>query len=165
MANENNEQAQETANQPQFMLDNFYLKDLSFEAPNGVNFKEWKPDFKIDGFEITSNKFDNSPDGLDRYESQLKVSVHVKSEDKTAFIAEVHYAGIFTLHGFEQEQLNILLAITCPNMLFPYIRETISGVVIKGGFPPLLLPPPDFEGLYKQKIQEASKEAEKETTN
>ena len=166
MAEEKNQdkQANSAENQPQFLLETFHLKDLSFEAPNGINFKEWKPDLKIDGFEISSHKFENADkDALDRYESQLKVCIKVKSENKTAFIIEILYAGVFTIHGFDEEQLNILLAITCPNIVFPYLREAVSNVVTKGGFPALLLPPPNFEALYQQKMSEGEKE--KETVN
>ena len=76
-----------------------------------------------------------------------------KAGDKSAFLVELQQAGVFTLRGFTDENLGPMLGIYCPNVLFPYARESVAGLVSKGGFPQLLLEPVNFEALYSQHLQ------------
>ena len=85
----------------------------------------------------------------------ITVTVTSKLEDKTVFLVEVAQAGIFQVRNIPVENLDMILGVTCPNILFPYARETVSDVVIRAGFPPVLLNPINFEALYAQQRQQA----------
>lgn len=134
-----------------------YIKDLSFEAPSGMNvFQDgWKPKVGQD-LNTQINKVDD-----EHFEVILNMTVTVANqEDKTAFIVEVHQAGLFQITGIEGGQLQHLLSTMCPNMLFPYLRECIDSTAARGGFPPLMLPPINFEAVYAQAIAEAKEKKE-----
>lgn len=137
-------------NGPQFALQRIYTKDISFETPNSPSIftAEWKPDVNVDL--NTANSL--IQEGL--YEVALTVTVTAKVEDKTAYLAEVQQAGIFTLAGFGEKELSGMLHSYCPNMLFPYAREVISDLVTKGSFPQMLLAPINFDALYAQHMQQ-----------
>jgi preprotein translocase subunit SecB len=90
------------------------------------------------------------------YEVVLNVTVTAQQGDKTAFLAEIQQAGIFTLRGFDEQQMGSMLGAFCPNTLFPFAREAISDLVVKGGFPQLLLAPINFDALYAQKLRQES---------
>jgi len=133
-----------------------YLKDASFEAPNSPALftKKWEPKLAV---EIT-----NSVAVLDDdiYEVILTVTSTVKVEDKTAFLAEVHQAGIFMLKGLEPDELQRLQQVFCLRTLYPYVCATLSDMVTRGGFPQLLLAPMNFNALYAQKLQQTSDQDE-----
>ena len=134
----------------QFALQRIYLKDVSFETPMGTEaFQvEWKP-------QIALNLNNAAKDlGNDFHEVVLTVTVTAKLGDKTAFLAEVHQAGIFLVQNFPQEELAPMFAVYCPNVLFPYAREAVSDLVTKGSFPQLVLQPVNFEALYAQQLQQ-----------
>lgn len=153
------EEAQtEEAPQTNFDIQKIYLKDVSFESPNApaVFQIQWKPDTNLQ-VGATHTKL-----GEDVYEVVLSLTATVKVEEQTAFLIEVQQAGIFTLAGFEDGALGHLLGAYCPNTLFPYAREAISDLTTKGGFPPLLLAPINFDALYAQN-QQQSEETETET--
>lgn len=138
-----------------FEIQKIFIKDVSFESPNapGIFRKEWKPETDI--HLATENK--KMSDTL--FEVTLNVTVTTKHDDKTAFLVELKQAGIFTIEGFEETQLKQLLGSYCPHSLFPFAREAVSDLISKGGFPPLLLAPVNFDALYAQQLQRA--EAEK----
>lgn len=142
--------AEENQPERQFALQKFYIKDVSFETPNSpvVFTQKWEPSVE---FNLSSNA-QTLQDNL--YEVSLTVTVTVKLEDKTAYLIEVSQAGVFTLAGFEDHELGPMLGSYCPNILFPYARETVSDLVIKGGFPPMLLAPVNFDALYAQHMQQ-----------
>lgn len=133
-------------NQVQVALQRIYLKDLSFESPDPIaSFKsKWEPKVNLD-MRNESKKLEG-----DLYESTLILTATVKIQDKTAFIIEVEQAGIFMLKGLEGEQLNRVLGTFCMNVLFPYARESIDSMCLKGSFPPLSLAPMNFEAMYEQ---------------
>lgn len=145
--------AEAPGQEAQFNLQRIYCKDISFETPNSPSMflGEWKPqmDMQINTGMQTL--------GENNYEVVLTLTITVKSEDKTAFLAEVHQAGIFNIIGVPEEQLKPVIGITCPNILFPYAREVVSDLVNRGSFPQLLLAPVNFEALYAQ--QQADSEA------
>jgi preprotein translocase subunit SecB len=134
-----------------------YLKDVSFESPNSPELfaRKWKPKL---GVEIN-----NSVSVLedDIYEIVLTVTATVSVEDKTAFLAEVHQAGIFILKGLEPDDLQRLQHVFCLRTLYPYACATLSDLITKGGFPQLLLLPMNFGALYAKKLQENLEEQEK----
>ncbi|MCB1672360.1 MAG: protein-export chaperone SecB [Pseudomonadales bacterium] len=156
--NEPGAAAPETEQQgPNFSLQRLYLKDASFESPNSPDsFRsgQWRPQITFD----IKSRNTRLQDGA--YEVILVLTVQAKQDDKVAFLVEVQQGGIFTCKGLADEQLEQVLATVCPNIMFPYARETIDSLVVKGSFPPLMLAPVNFEALYAQgKQQEAERAA------
>jgi len=166
-----------------FTVHNIYVKDVSYEAPNTPQIfaLEWKPRLDFD-LQMSSQALKN-----DVFEVILDVTVTVKLDakakageveqdaaknnsaeeaidEKMAFLVEVKQAGIFSAHGFETEQVERLLATTAPGILFPYLRETVSSAVVKGGFPQLVLPPMNFDAMYLQHLANQKKEQEEAHT-
>ena len=149
---EDNTQAQSNENQPEFAILRVYLKDVSFETPNSPEIftEEWEPEINLQ----LSSGVKTVEDGI--YEVVMSVTVTAKQGEKTGFLAEVEQAGIFTLKGFDEEQLGSMLGAYCPNVLYPFAREAISDLVVKGGFPQVLLAPINFDALYAQRMTEIS---------
>jgi preprotein translocase subunit SecB len=140
----------------QFVIQKIYLKDASFESPNSPQAfteGEWKPQINV---QINTS---NQQIAQDVYEVVLDVTVTAKHDEKTAFLAEIKQAGIFTIAGFPQENLGGMIGAYCPETLFPFAREVISEMVSKGGFPPLLLAPVNFNALYMQQQQQQQQQA------
>jgi len=145
------EQVAASQEQPAFGIEKIYIKDLSLEIPNAPQiFMERTPPQV--GIEL-SNAANKLDEGI--YEVVTTVTVTSKIEDKTVFLVEVAQAGIFQVRNVPDENLEIILSVTCPNILFPYIREAVSDVVVRAGFPPVLLNPINFEALYAQQKQQA----------
>ena len=140
----------EQAPQNHFSIQKLYVKDVSFESPatpKVFSYQKWDP--KID-LNLT-NKHTNV--GKDMYEAILTITATVTHEDKTAFLMEVHQAGLFAIAGFSDQDRNYLLGSQCMNILLPYAREVISDMTTRGGFPPLILSPVNFDALYQQHVQ------------
>lgn len=147
------EQAQQNA---RFGLQRIYIKDASFEAPNGLVGLKGQPKVSQD----LNTQVNRVQDGL--YEVILKITVTVSHEETTAFLIEVHQAGLFVAQGLEGPQLQALLSTQCPHILFPYAREAIDSLAVRGGFQPLVLPPIDFDALFVQAVQQAQQKAQAE---
>ena len=144
-------QAEGRAQEQQFSIQKLYLKDVSFESPNSTAVfadGEWQPEVNI---QLNSS---NKSIGKDTYEVYLRITVTAKQNKKTAFLVELTQSGIFTVAGFEQDNLRGMLGAYCPETLFPFAREAIAELVSKGGFPPLLLAPVNFNALYMQQAQQ-----------
>lgn len=141
--------AAEAGAQQQFSIQRIYTKDVSFESPATPNVfrTQWQPAINVD-LNTRSSKIDDE----NNYEVVVTLTITAKIEDETAFLVEVQQAGIFFITGVEGEAMRQLLAIMAPNILFPYAREAIDALVVKGGFPPLSLAPVNFEGLYRQAV-------------
>lgn len=156
MADEQANSGNNEANQQQFAIQKIYCKDISFETPNSPQIftDKWEPELKIDLHTAVN------PLAEQIFEVVLTVTATVKAADKTAFLAEVQQAGIFNIVGFEKQQLDHTLGSYCPNLLFPYIREVISDLVNKGGFPQLLLQPVNFDAVYAQHVQQRQAQQE-----
>ncbi|KXI23997.1 protein-export chaperone SecB [Photobacterium sanguinicancri] len=135
--------------QQNFQIQRIFLKDVSFEAPNSPDMfqKEWNPDVKLD-LDTQSREL-----GEGVFEVILRLTVTVKNADDTAFLCEVQQGGIFSVDGMEAPQLAHCLGAFCPNILFPYARETISSLVVKGTFPQLNLAPVNFDALFMNYLQ------------
>ena len=137
------EAAQNT--QPVFSIEKVYVKDISLEIPNapGIFLERDQPQVDI---QLHHNST-GVEDGV--YQTTLTVTVTAKIKDKTMFLVEVAQAGVFVCRNIPATELEAVLAIACPNILFPYIREVISDVVVRAGFPPVLLAPVNFESIYQ----------------
>lgn len=147
--------------QPQFGLQRVYLKDVSFEAPNSpkVFSQEWKPEIKLD-LNTGAKQLDEQ-----HYEVSIKMTLTATQAEETVFLVEIEQAGLFAMINIPAEQVRPMLGAMCPNMLFPYLRENIDSLVVKGGFPALMLSPINFDALYQQRLaQEAQAAQNSETT-
>lgn len=133
----------------QFSLQRIYVRDLSFEAPKApeVFRQDWKPSVQLD-----LNTKQKALSGGDFYEVVLSLSVTVKTGEEVAFIAEVQQAGIFLIKGLEAEAMGHTLGAFCPSLLFPYAREALDNLVVRGSFPALMLAPVNFDVLYAQEL-------------
>lgn len=134
----------------QFALQRIYIKDISFEAPLGAKAftKQWQPQVQVD-LNTNAERLEE-----DNFEVVLTITVTAKLGEETAFLIEVHQGGIFHVKGLDGEQLRRVLMIVCPNILFPYARESIDSLSLRGSFPPLALQPVNFEAVYLQSQQQ-----------
>lgn len=141
--------AEEQAVPQQFNLQRIYTKDLSFESPMSptVFRKQWQPKVAV---ELNTKSSAIDADG--NFEVVLSVTITARLEEETAFLIEVQQAGVFLIRGIEGEDLRRVVSTTAPNVLFPYARETIDSLCVKGGFPPVMLAPVNFDALYQQAL-------------
>ena len=132
-----------------FSIEKIYVKDLSVESPNSPQafLQPESPAVEVQ-LQTTANAV---AEGL--YEVILTVTVTARVSEKTYFLVEAAQAGLFQIRGVPEGDLEPILATACPNILFPYARETISDTVSRAGFPPVLLAPVNFDALYQQRTQ------------
>ena len=136
---------------PQLALQAVYLKDCSFEAPQGPRITgEWNPQINLD-----LNTSVSTVEG-DVREVLLTVTLSAKQGDRTVFLVEVKQAGAFVMQNLGEEEIKRATAVVCPGVLFPYVRSVVSSLVSQGGFPQLLLPPVNFEALFLANQQQAA---------
>ena len=139
--------------QQRFQIQKIYIKDVSLETPNSPAIfqqqQSWKPRIDVQ-VRVDSNPLDDAV-----HEVVIVLTVTATQDDKTAFLVEVQQAGIFTVLNFPESQRGPMLGAYCPNILFPYAREAIDGLLLKAGFPPLQLAPVNFDALYMQRNQAA----------
>ncbi|OGT47936.1 MAG: protein-export chaperone SecB [Gammaproteobacteria bacterium RIFCSPHIGHO2_12_FULL_41_20] len=142
------------ATQPQFEIQRIYVKDVSFEAPNTPHtfMEEWKPEVSLNLETKSSRVQDNV------HEVIISITATVSTGKKSAFLIEIQQAGIFLITGVANDQLHHMLGSFCPNILFPYAREVISDMVMRAGFPQLILAPVNFDALYAQHMEEQKKQ-------
>jgi preprotein translocase subunit SecB len=154
MAEQNNGAA--GADQAQFTIQKIYVKDVSFEVPNSPHVfnEQGQPNLELN----LNQKVARIAEGL--FEVALGITLTCKIEDKTIYLAEVEQAGLFGLVGFDERTLDMMLGTYCPNVLFPYVRQTISELVTQGGFPPFYLQPINFEGLYAEGLRRRAEQAQ-----
>jgi len=140
----------EQQNPPSFQIEKLYVKDLSLEIPHApqVFVEQVQPQLEV---QIHTNSAQFA-EGY--YECSVTATVTAKGGERTLFLAEVVQAGIFSVRNVPAQELDPLLGIGCPTILFPYLRESISDLVTRGGFPPVLLNPVSFEALYMQRLQQ-----------
>ena len=127
-------------------IDRIYLRDLSFESPQapGVFASEWRPQFQIE-LNTRANRLDDG-----RFEVVLMVNLEAKSGESTLFMVELQQAGIFHFEATDEEERRTALGTACPEALFPYARETLDALLVKGTFPPFMLAPVNFDTLYAE---------------
>lgn len=139
----------------QFSIEKIYVKDLSLEnpgAPKSFQITE-APQIEV-GLRSRGEQIDP-----DVYECVLTLTVTARAGEQTVFLVEAAQAGVFGIRGVSPEQLQPVLAIHCPSVLFPYARETIADATMRAGFPPVHLAPINFEALYQQQIAQAAQGA------
>jgi len=139
--------------QHNFAMQRIYTKDLSFESPNTPHIfrKQWQPKVNLD-LNTQSERIDEHGN----FEVVLTITLTAKVEDETAFLVEVKQAGIFYIAGFEGEMLSRVLGTAAPSTLFPYAREVIDSLCVRGGFPAVMLAPVNFDALYQRAIEQAA---------
>jgi preprotein translocase subunit SecB len=142
------EQAQGTA--PVFSIEKIYVKDLSLEVPNAPHCFLEREQAQINLQMQTGGE----AVGEGIFNVVLTLTVTAKVGEKTHFLVEAAQAGIFQIRNVPQEELEPIIAVACPNILFPYARETISDAITRAGFPPVLLAPVNFEAIYRQRLEE-----------
>lgn len=138
---------QSNAGGVQVALQTVYLKDCSYESPNGPRLpgnQTWEPKFQMN---MNTSAGELAPDVR---EVLLTITLEAKQGEATLYLVEVKQAGVFSVVGASAEELKRLIGSFCPSVLFPYAREVISDLVTKGGFPNFLLPLVNFDALYAQ---------------
>lgn len=136
--------------QPVFSIEKIYVKDLSVEVPNApqIFLERETPSIEVQ----IQSAAQAIGDGM--FEVALTITVNAKEGEKAFFLVEVVKAGIFQIRNVPESDMDPILAVACPNILFPYARETISDAVNRAGFPPVILAPVNFESLYQQRLME-----------
>lgn len=147
--------SQEQPQQQQFAMQRIYSKDVSFESPGtpDVFKKPYQPKINVD-----LNTKSSAVGEPGNFEVVLKITLTAKIDEETAFLVEVQQAGIFFIAGFTDEQLRRLLGTAAPNILFPYARENIDSLCVKGGFPPIMLAPVNFDALFDQAMAQSAQQ-------
>jgi preprotein translocase subunit SecB len=138
---------------PVFQIQRVYLKECSLEQPNSpsILLVQEQPEVDIQlGVDATP-----VADGI--YEVTVTATVHTKIGDKTVFLVEAKQAGIFELRNLSAEQMGPIMGITCPQIVYPYLRGNVSDIVSRGGFPPVHLAEINFQAMYEQQQAEAAK--------
>ena len=135
--------------QPIFNIEKLYVRDMSLEIPHApqIFLDRTAPEMNV---QLGS---DAKQVGDNMYQVEVSVTVTAKIGDKTMFLIEVAQAGIFQIAHIPQQEMDPILSIACPNIIFPYARETVSDIATRAGFPPLLLSPVNFEAIYPQRLQ------------
>jgi len=142
----------------QFSVEKIYLKDLSLEIPNAPQVFAERDSPKID----ISLRNEARPLEAGVFEVVLTSTVTAKVQDRTVFLVEAAQAGIFQLRNVPQDQIEAVLNVVCGNVLFPYLRETVSNVVARGGFPPFIMNHVSFEALYQQRLQQQQQQQQQQ---
>lgn len=141
----------EQDNQPAFSIEKLFVKDLSLEVPNAprIYLEREAPQVEV-SMNNAANRIDEN-----FFEVVLTVTVTAKIKDKTVFLVEASYGGVFQIRNIAAADLDPVLGVTCPNILYPYMREVISDTVSRAGFPPVILHPMNFEAIYQARRQQA----------
>src|SRR5580700_12335145 len=146
--------AEQAETGPVLALQNVYLKDCSYEAPNGPRMDgQWNPQINLDlhtGVNIITPEL---------REIVLTVTVSAKQGESTMFLVEVKQAGAFVMRNLSDDDARRAIGTICPNVLFPFARAAVSNLVTQGGFPQFLLPPVNFEALYERALTDARNQA------
>ncbi len=146
---------------PVFTIEKIYVKDLSLEVPHapGIFLERDAPQVHVE------LKTQHTRGEEDMYAASVTVTVTAKVKDKVMFIVEAEQAGIFRIRHVPETELGPVLSIGCANILFPYVRETVSDAVTRGGFPTVMLNPVNFEALYQQQQQQKTQTDSVATTH
>ena len=143
--------------QGQLRIEKLFLKDASFESPLSpkVFTVQQQPRISVE----INTRAQSLEQDLHEVVLTAQVTAKVEEDTKVAFVCEIQQAGIFKLQGFDAPRLNQVIGIACPNVLFPFLRENVDALVVKGGFPPLQLAPINFEALYFEAVREQQRQA------
>ncbi|MBT8085475.1 MAG: protein-export chaperone SecB [Woeseia sp.] len=137
----------------QIAIHKIYIKDFSFESPRGPEVfasGKWNPKTNL------NLRSSHAPAPADMHEVVLTITVEAKHEEQTLFLIELHQAGLFQITGYGAEEFDAIVGSFCPGTLFPYARESIAGIVSKGGFPEFVMQPINFDMLYAESRKQAA---------
>jgi len=147
---------EQQATDKQIAIQKIYVKDFSFESPKSPQIfqtQNWSPKTDLNLRSAHTAINDNT------HEVVLSITIDAKEEDKTVFLVELHQAGLFHIAGYNNDEFKAIIGSFCPNILFPYARESIAGMITKGGFPEFILQPINFDALYQQGMAQAQAQA------
>jgi preprotein translocase subunit SecB len=151
---------QETkAPEKQISIQKIYIKDFSFESPHTpavFTKKDWSPQTNLNLRSTHTSGPDNN------HEVVLTITIEAKEEEETFFLVELQQAGLFHIAGYTDDEFKAVVGSYCPNILFPYARETVATIIAKGGFPEFLLQPINFDALYAQGMAQAAAQAQQQ---
>lgn len=159
-------EAEATQEQPLFNLEKLYVKDISLEIPHApaIFLEREAPQIELQ----LNSQAQGVGEGVFEVTVTVTVTAKLKEQDKVAFLIEAKQAGVFQVRNVPEAELEPILSVVCPNMLYPYLREVVSDMSVRAGFAPVLLNPINFEVLYqqqKQQEQQAAAEAAPTTTH
>jgi preprotein translocase subunit SecB len=147
--------AQQDPNAPHFSIEKIYLKDVSVENPNAPQAYLWRESPSVEiGLEQSADAIE---DGF--HNVIVKITVTATIADKTMFLVEAAMGGIFHIRNIPEPELQPLLGVHCPNIIFPYVREIVSDAVQRMGFPAIYLQPINFEAIYQARVQQQLEQA------
>lgn len=149
----------QTNTQPIFNMEKIYVKDISLEIPNApqIFLERDNPQMEVQ----LQTQAGVVEEGV--FEVTVTATVTAKAGEKVMFLIEAKQAGIFQVRNIPAPEMEPLLAVMCPNLLFPYLREVVSDISVRGGFAPVLLNPINFDGLYQQQKQQQAEAAQATT--
>lgn len=151
--------ADEQTPEKQLAIQKIYVKDFSFESPNTPQVftkTDWSPKTDL------NLRSSHNPGNDGNHEVVLSLTIEAKEGDKVIFLVELHQAGLFHITGYSDDEFRAIVGSFCPNILFPYARESIASIISKGGFPEFILQPINFDALYAQGMAQAQARAEAE---
>lgn len=146
----------------QIAIQKIYVKDSSFESPHTPDVfskPDWSPKTNLN----LRSSHKSGPDN--NHEVVLTITVEAKEDDQTFFLVELHQAGLFHIEGYNEDEFKAIVGSYCPNILFPYARESVANMVAKGGFPEFLLQPINFDALYAQGMAQAQAQAQEQAAS
>ena len=146
-------EAAQANTQPIFNIEKLYVKDLSLEVPNApaIFLERENPQIDLQ----LQTQAGAVEDGVFDVTVTVTVTAKLPTKDKVMFLIEAKQAGIFQVRNLPAEEVETVLAVVCPNILYPYLREVVSDAAVRGGFAPVLLNPNNFESIYQQQKQQA----------
>ncbi len=143
----------------QIAIQKIYVKDFSFESPHTPDVfakTNWSPKTNLNLRSSHTTGTDNN------HEVVLTITIEAKEDEQTFFLVELHQAGLFHIAGYDEAEFKAIIGSYCPNILFPYARESVANIVSKGGFPEFLLQPINFDALYAQGMAQAQAQAQQQ---
>jgi preprotein translocase subunit SecB len=144
----------EQNNQAVFTIEKLYVKDLSLEVPGAPQIFRQREAPQVDvSMNNAANKIDDG-----HYEVVINITITAKIKDATVFLVETAYGGVFQIRNVPESEIETVLGVTCPNILFPYLREVVSETISRAGFPPVILHPMNFEAIFKATKEKSENE-------
>jgi len=149
----------QVTSEKQIAIQKIYVKDFSFESPHTPDVftkSDWSPKTNLNLRSTHTTGKDNN------HEVVLTITIEAKEDEQTFFLVELQQAGLFHIAGYGEDEFKAIIGSYCPNILFPYARESVANIVSKGGFPEFLLQPINFDALYAQGMAQAESQAQEQ---
>ena len=153
---------EQVAAEKQIAIQKIYVKDFSFESPHTPEVftkSDWAPKTNLNLRSSHKTSAENN------HEVVLTITIEAKEDDKTLFLVELQQAGLFYIAGYSEDEFKAVIGSFCPNILFPYARESVANIISKGGFPEFLLQPINFDALYAQGLAQAQAQGQAAPTD